>query len=252
MRSPYKKRGSYVRIFAAMHSHRAVQTLPHPAHRLWFDLNVMWVGDNNGQLRITYSEMAKRGWVSHGVLDRARDELLRRGLIKRTKYCGPNAYHRASLYALTHLDVAASEEDGIVGSAATHDYRNWNDGVLRSLGERAEPPSERGSNRPRSEVTRAENGPRSEVTEKVDQRTEEKKVSTVLRELTPVTSEKAIRNIITSDSGGSAGVDLDVDPVVVPVLTGSAPSGLKLVKTRPDEFTRSRARYYRKHPGAKR
>ena len=134
---------SYVRINATMHSHPAVLTLPHPAFRLWFDLNVMWVGWNNGQLKITYSVMAKRGWTSHDTLDRARDELLRRGLIKLTKYCGPNVLHRASMYALSHLDVAASEEHGIVGSAATHDYRKWVDGVLRSPPHGAEPPRRR-------------------------------------------------------------------------------------------------------------
>ena len=115
-----KKAERYVRFFESIHKHPSVLTLPGSAFKLWFDLNVQFTGGNNGRLIITPTEQAKRGWNSRSKLRNARDVLLARGLLKVTKYCGPNVYHKATLYALTHLDVAASEADDIAGSAASH------------------------------------------------------------------------------------------------------------------------------------
>ena len=230
-----RRADSYVRIFASMHTHPAVLTLPYPAHKLWFDLNTMWVGNNNGRLRITYSEMAKRGWTSHDTLDRARDELLHRGLIKRTKYCGPNVFHRASLFALTHLDVAACEPEGIAGSGATHDYRNWN-GVLRSPGDGAERPRQTGSNRPARRGGADENRPAIRVTRNVAQPVDAKTQSTDSTAHAPVTRLPAIRNIITRGLGVVA-----VNPVVLdPAVPRAVP------RSTDNEFDRAKLRWSRK------
>ena len=208
-----RRADSYVRIFASVHSHPSVLTLPHPAFRLWFELRAQWIGSNNGQLKIVYSMMARRGWKSHSTLERARDELLQRGLIKRTKYCGPNAFHRASLYALTDLDVVDSELDGIVGSAASHDYRHWvnpeKGRVCRSPRGGTEPPRMEGSFRPARRGTGDENRPAKEGTANRIQRIDAKYLSRISSRLSHVPLPTGIRNIVTKQE-----VDVAVEPAV--------------------------------------
>jgi len=215
-RAHAKKAERYVRFFESVHTHPAVRTLPSSAFKLWFDLNVQWTGGNNGRLIITPSEQAKRGWNSRSKLAQARGVLLARGLIKVTKYCGPNVYHKATLYALTHLDVAASEADGIAGSAATHDYR-----VLRS--------PESGHERDRNQVTDV-TGIRSSAGENVTgirvtandmQTIEGEKVSAVSRAHDPVTLNQVIQKHsyqVAQEKKAGAAVAVDVEVAVDSVL----------------------------------
>jgi hypothetical protein len=115
----------FLRIRAGVYQSEAFRTLPDPALKLWIDLRTQFYGHNNGQLIVTLRTLAPRGWKSNSKLQRARDELLRRGLIRRTKYCGPNVFHRASRYAFTDEHTAANDELGIAGTAPSHDYLRW-------------------------------------------------------------------------------------------------------------------------------
>src|SRR5688572_25793952 len=93
----------WLQIGVTVFESEAFRTLPGRELKLWLDLRTQYFGNNNGRLLITLSAFARRGWKSTDQLLKARDELLRRGLIRRTKYSGPNAFHRATLYAFTDL-----------------------------------------------------------------------------------------------------------------------------------------------------
>lgn len=57
---------------------------------------------NNGDLTVTWSIMAQRGWKSRDSLERARKELLEKELIILTRQGGRNL---ASLYAFTFFAI---------------------------------------------------------------------------------------------------------------------------------------------------
>ena len=123
-----KKQGNserWLQIGATMFESAAFRTLPGRELKLWLDLRTQFYGNNNGRLVVTLRAFVRRGWNSTSQLLKARDELLRRGLIRRTKYTGPNSFHRAHLYAFTDLSTAESDKHGIAGSTASHNYLNW-------------------------------------------------------------------------------------------------------------------------------
>lgn len=77
----------------------AYSTLSHPARALLLEIARQWVRDNNGQLLASRAYLAKRGWKSADVIQRAKDELLAAGFIHQTvQGHRPN---KASWYALT-------------------------------------------------------------------------------------------------------------------------------------------------------
>ena len=115
----------FLRIGSGLYNTEAFRTLPAPALKLWVDLRTQFRGGNNGRLVVTLSQLARRGWTSKGTLQRARDHLLARGLIRCTKYCGPNVYHRASMFAFTDIETQRYEHQDIPGAAASHEYKAW-------------------------------------------------------------------------------------------------------------------------------
>src|SRR5688572_24697724 len=110
---PIKQR--YVQITDRLYNSEAFRTLPGAAMKLWVDVRTSYFGVNNGRLVITLATLRKRGWNSTDKLLRARDQLLERGLIFRTRYCGRNAYQRASWYAFSDLPVSKDDKHGIAG-----------------------------------------------------------------------------------------------------------------------------------------
>ena len=120
-----QKQEHFVRLRAAVYQSEAFRTLPDSALKLWIDLRTKFYGHNNGDLTITLRTMKFRGWNSNSKLTRAREALLKRGLIRRTKYCGPNVFHRASRYAFTDENIARNDEVGVAGASASHEYLNW-------------------------------------------------------------------------------------------------------------------------------
>lgn len=77
----------------------AYANLSHPARSLLMELARQYVRDNNGRLLVSRAYLAKRGWKSADVIQRAKDELLAAGFIHETvKGQRPN---KASWYAIT-------------------------------------------------------------------------------------------------------------------------------------------------------
>ena len=76
----------------------------HPAKALLFDLIRQHNGNNNGHLHLSFSWLAKRGWNSRDVIQRARSELIERGLLIQTRQGGLNI--GPSRFALTWLHIS--------------------------------------------------------------------------------------------------------------------------------------------------
>ena len=76
----------------------------HTAKALLFELMRQHTGINNGHYQLSFSWLKKRGWNSRDVIQRARAELIDRGLIIQTRYGGLNS--GPSLYAVTWLQIS--------------------------------------------------------------------------------------------------------------------------------------------------
>jgi hypothetical protein len=101
----------------------AYAALSHPARSLLMELARQYVRDNNGRLLASRAYLARRGWTSADVIQRAKGELLAAGFIHETvKGQRPN---RASWYALTWyaLDRHPDYDPGAVESFVRGAYR---------------------------------------------------------------------------------------------------------------------------------
>ena len=82
----------------------AFQGAGHPARSLLYELIRQLSGRNNGHLQLASAWLKKRGWRSADVVQRAKGELLERGLIVLTRQgglnCGP------CLYVVTWLHIS--------------------------------------------------------------------------------------------------------------------------------------------------
>src|SRR5262245_59832671 len=87
-------RSHYVATDESDHSSVAFRTLPGGSLKPWIDLRIMYRGSNNGALMATRRVLVKRGWNSNEKLNRATHELLRRGLIRYARRCGPHSFHQ--------------------------------------------------------------------------------------------------------------------------------------------------------------
>lgn len=95
--------GRYGAIPHAVLDCSAFKGASYPAKALLFDLIRQHSGNNNGHLHLSFSWLAGRGWKSRDVIQRARAELLERGLLIQTRQGGLNI--GASRYALTWLHI---------------------------------------------------------------------------------------------------------------------------------------------------
>lgn len=76
----------------------------YPAKALIFDLLRQHSGKNNGHLHLSFSWLARRGWKSRDVIQRAKAELTERNLLLQTRQGGLNI--GASRYAVTWLHIS--------------------------------------------------------------------------------------------------------------------------------------------------
>ncbi len=103
--------GAFVTVPLSVLRSRAYIEAGAHARMLLFDLLEQYRGNNNGDLCAAWKFMKARGWRSEATLNKAKRELLERGLIVETrKGARPN---KASLYAVTWyaLDDCAGKLD---------------------------------------------------------------------------------------------------------------------------------------------
>lgn len=95
--------GGFIALPWAVMDSAAYQGLSHPARSLLMELCRQYVRDNNGRLLASRAHLAKRGWKSADVIQRAKDELIAAGFVHETvKGQRPN---KASWYALTFFSI---------------------------------------------------------------------------------------------------------------------------------------------------
>lgn len=124
--------GGFVALPWSVLDSAAYARLSHPARSLLLEIARQYVRDNNGRLLCSRAHLAKRGWKSADVIQRAKDELLQAGFIYETvKGQRPN---RASWYAITwqtldrHPDYDAGAAAGFVRSS----YKSSQNGYILS------------------------------------------------------------------------------------------------------------------------
>lgn len=101
----------------------AYAALSHPARSLLLEVAMQCHGDDNGRLLLSRAHLAKRGWRSADVIQRAKQELLDGGFIFETvKGCRPN---KASWYAVTwrSLDKLPGYDQGVTVAFQRGAYR---------------------------------------------------------------------------------------------------------------------------------
>ena len=96
--------GMYGAIPHAVMDGVAFKGASYPAKALLFELMRQHCGKNNGHLQLSFSWLQGRGWKSRDVIQRARDELIQRGLLIQTRQGGLNI--GASRYAVTWLVIS--------------------------------------------------------------------------------------------------------------------------------------------------
>ena len=96
--------GIYGAIPYALLDSVAFMGASYPAKALLFEVIRQHNGKNNGRLQLSFSWLAKRGWKSRDVIQRAKLELIERGLLIRTTKGGLNL--GADWYAVTWLAIS--------------------------------------------------------------------------------------------------------------------------------------------------
>lgn len=96
--------GLYAAIPHAVLDGAAFKGARYPAKALLHDLIRQHSGNNNGHLHLSFSWLEGRCWKSRDVIQRARAELIERGLLIQTRQGGLNI--GASRYALTWLSIS--------------------------------------------------------------------------------------------------------------------------------------------------
>jgi len=120
-RRPELAAAPYVPVPWGVLDSRAYQGATVAAKALLLELARQHDGYNNGHLHLAHKWLAPRGWPSKAVVEKARGELLERGLIVQTKQGG--LFIGASLYALTWLPV--SNHVGLDTSPSTYHPGVW-------------------------------------------------------------------------------------------------------------------------------
>ena len=96
--------GLYGAIPHAVMDGNAFKGASYPAKALLFELMRQHSGKNNGHLQLSFSWLQGRGWKSRDVIQRARDEIIERGLLIQTRQGGLNI--GPSRYAVTWLTIS--------------------------------------------------------------------------------------------------------------------------------------------------
>lgn len=103
----------------------AFLSLSHPARSLLLELLRQVNGQNNGALLLTQKVLKPRGWTSVDTIQRARDDLLRVGLLHQTVQGRKPSW--ASWYALTFLALDRLEgfDPGAAAAFERGAYRRY-------------------------------------------------------------------------------------------------------------------------------
>jgi hypothetical protein len=103
-KAPESVSGSFSAVPHGVMDSNAFQGAGHPARSLLYELIRQLSGQNNGHLQLTSPWLKKRGWNSADVVQRAKSELLERGLIVLTRQGGLNS--GPCQYAVTWLHIS--------------------------------------------------------------------------------------------------------------------------------------------------
>jgi len=102
-KSQYKRPRNYFMIDHKLYLHPSYLSLSHMGIHLLVDMFFLYNGFNNGDISIVFNDMKKRAWKSSGSLDKAKNELLERGLIYLTRR--GKKYGDCALYALSWIPL---------------------------------------------------------------------------------------------------------------------------------------------------
>ena len=118
--------GSFVSLPHGLLKHPSFATLTPRATKLLIDISTQYRGKNNGDLSATLKQMRQRGWNSSDQLQKAKNELINRGLILVSRQGGRN---KCSLYAITwqQIDECKGKLDIAPTQIAPHHWKRWID-----------------------------------------------------------------------------------------------------------------------------
>ncbi|MFO1252272.1 MAG: hypothetical protein U1E77_14315 [Inhella sp.] len=127
----------YVALPWAVLDSPAYARLGHPARSLLMELARQFVRDNNGRLLASQAHLAKRGWKSADVIDRAKRELLDAGFIVETVKRPPPQQSQL-VHAVTWrlLDPHPGYDPGVSATFERAAYRAGKTSVWRNKGRR--------------------------------------------------------------------------------------------------------------------
>jgi hypothetical protein len=97
-------KGSYTPIPHAVLDSVAFRGSSSSSKALLFDVLRQHTGANNGHFQLYTGWLFSRGWKSAGTIQKAKEELIERGLITKTRWGGLNA--GADLFAVTWVDIS--------------------------------------------------------------------------------------------------------------------------------------------------
>lgn len=103
-KAPESVSGTFSAVPHGVMDSNAFQGAGHPARSLLYELIRQLSGRNNGHLQLTSPWLKKRGWNSADVVQRAKGELLERGLIVLTRQGGLNS--GPCQYGVTWLHIS--------------------------------------------------------------------------------------------------------------------------------------------------
>ena len=116
---------SFVRIPHHVINHEHFRSLSPRATKLLIDLLAQYRGYNNGDLCAPLSLMRERGWNSSDQLQKAKNELIEKDVIRVTRQGGRN---KCSLYAVTWFQIDECNGKLDVASTTTAPV-NWKEGL---------------------------------------------------------------------------------------------------------------------------
>jgi len=119
----------FIQIPSLLFDTPAFRTLPSAALKLWVDLRTQFRGTNNGNISAVLSTLRHRRWRSSETLSNAIWELLKRGLLRRTREGKPGPMRICALYAFTDLPTSRNDRLEIEGAVASKEYANWVSGI---------------------------------------------------------------------------------------------------------------------------
>ena len=136
-KAPESIAGTFSAIPHSVLDSRSFQAARHTAKALLYELMRQVNGRNNGHLQLYTGWLKGRGWKSADVVQRAKNELIHRGLIVQSRQGGLNI--GPSLYAVSWLSV--SNFVGLDITAQTYAYGRWRDAPAEQLSVRRGPRS---------------------------------------------------------------------------------------------------------------